>query len=68
HFEYVAGGASNCLAHVAQDSEIPVAFGFLTTESIEQSIERAGSIAGNKGGVAALTAVEMIILLKAIKS
>ena len=41
HFEYVAGGASNGLAHVAQDSEIPVAFGVLTTESIEQAIERA---------------------------
>ncbi len=43
HFEYVAGGASNGLAHVAQDSEIPVAFGVLTTESIEQAIERAGT-------------------------
>jgi len=49
HFEYVAGGASNGLAHVAQDSEIPVAFGVLTTESIEQAIERAGTKAGNKG-------------------
>ena len=68
HFEYVAGGASNGLAHVAQDSEIPVAFGVLTTESIEQAIERAGTKAGNKGADAALTALEMINVLKAIKA
>ena len=68
HFEYVAGGASNGLAHVAQDSEIPVAFGVLTTESIEQAIERAGTKAGNKGAEAALTALEMINVLKAIKA
>ena len=68
HFEYVAGGASNGLAHVAQDSGIPVAFGVLTTESIEQAIERAGTKAGNKGAEAALTALEMINVLKAIKA
>ncbi len=51
--------SSNGLAHVAQDSEIPVAFGVLTTESIEQAIERAGTKAGNKGAEAALTALEM---------
>ena len=68
HFEYVAGGASNGLAHVAQDAEIPVAFGVLTTESIEQAIERAGTKAGNKGAEAALTALEMINVLKAIKA
>ena len=66
--KYVAGGASNGLAHVAQDSEIPVAFGVLTTESIEQAIERAGTKAGNKGAEAALTALEMINVLKAIKA
>ncbi len=55
-------------AHVAQDSEIPVAFGVLTTESIEQAIERAGTKAGNKGAEAALTALEMINVLKAIKA
>ncbi|STG53252.1 6,7-dimethyl-8-ribityllumazine synthase [Escherichia coli] len=54
--------------HVAQDSEIPVAFGVLTTESIEQAIERAGTKAGNKGAEAALTALEMINVLKAIKA
>ena len=68
HFEYVAGGASTGLAHVAQDAEIPVAFGVLTTESIEQAIERAGTKAGNKGAEAALTALEMINVLKAIKA
>lgn len=67
HFEYVAGGASNGLAHVAQESAIPVAFGVLTTESIEQAIERAGTKAGNKGAEAALTALEMINVLKAIQ-
>lgn len=55
-------------AHVARDSEIPVAFGVLTTESIEQAIERAGTKAGNKGAEAALTALEMINVLKAIKA
>jgi len=64
----VAGGASNGLAHVAQESAIPVAFGVLTTESIEQAIERAGTKAGNKGAEAALTALEMINVLKAIKA
>lgn len=51
-----------------EDSEIPVAFGVLTTESIEQAIERAGTKAGNKGAEAALTALEMINVLKAIKA
>ncbi|EBT9793544.1 6,7-dimethyl-8-ribityllumazine synthase, partial [Salmonella enterica] len=64
----VAGGASNGLASVAQDSGVPVAFGVLTTESIEQAIERAGTKAGNKGAEAALTALEMINVLKAIKA
>ena len=49
HFEYVAGEASSGLASVAMNSDIPVAFGVLTTESIEQAIERAGTKAGNKG-------------------
>ncbi|EBB8390155.1 6,7-dimethyl-8-ribityllumazine synthase, partial [Salmonella enterica] len=60
--------ASNGLASVAQDSGVPVAFGVLTTESIEQAIERAGTKAGNKGAEAALTALEMINVLKAIKA
>ncbi len=64
----MAGGARNGLSHVAQDSGIPVAFGVLTTESIEQAIERAGTKAGNKGAEAALTALEMINVLKALKA
>lgn len=67
HFEYVAGECSSGVAHVAMTSDIPVTFGVLTTESIEQAIERAGTKAGNKGAEAALTALEMINVLKAIK-
>ncbi|WP_159564934.1 6,7-dimethyl-8-ribityllumazine synthase [Budvicia diplopodorum] len=68
HFEYVAGGASTGLANVAINGKIPVSFGVLTTESIEQAIERAGTKAGNKGAEAAMTALEMINVIKAIKS
>ncbi len=68
HFEYVAGGASPRIGNVAMNAEIPVAFGVLTTESIEQAIERAGTKAGNKGAEAALTALEMINVIKAIKA
>jgi len=68
HFENVAGEASSGLASVAMNSDIPVAFGVLTTENIEQAIERAGTKAGNKGAEAALTALEMINVLKAIKA
>ncbi|PLR39268.1 6,7-dimethyl-8-ribityllumazine synthase [Chimaeribacter coloradensis] len=68
HFEYVAGECSSGLASVAMTSEIPVTFGVLTTESIEQAIERAGTKAGNKGAEAALTALEMINVIKAIKA
>ncbi|TGZ98484.1 6,7-dimethyl-8-ribityllumazine synthase [Rodentibacter pneumotropicus] len=66
HFEYVAGEASSGLSKVAMESEIPVAFGVLTTENIDQAIERAGTKAGNKGAEAALTALEMINLLQQI--
>jgi len=68
HFEYVAGEASSGLGHVALDSDIPVAFGVLTTENIEQAIERAGTKAGNKGAEAALVALEMVNLLDQIKA
>ncbi|MGC0880418.1 6,7-dimethyl-8-ribityllumazine synthase, partial [Pantoea agglomerans] len=68
HFEYVAGDASSGIASVAMNSEIPVAVGVLTTESIEQAIERAGTKAGTKGAEAALTALEMINGLKAIQA
>ncbi len=68
HFDYVAGGASSGLATASMQSEIPVAFGVLTTENIEQAIERAGTKAGNKGAEAALTALEMINVINAIKA
>lgn len=68
HFEYVAGECSSGLSDVALSSDLPVAFGVLTTESIEQAIERAGTKAGNKGAEAALTALEMINVLEAIKA
>ena len=66
HFEYVAGEASSGLGQVAMQADIPVTFGVLTTENIEQAIERAGTKAGNKGAEAALVALEMINLLAAV--
>jgi 6,7-dimethyl-8-ribityllumazine synthase len=64
HFEYVSGVCSSGLAKVALDAGIPVAFGVLTVDSIDQAIERAGTKAGNKGGEAALSALEMVAVLK----
>jgi 6,7-dimethyl-8-ribityllumazine synthase len=63
HFEHVAGECSKGLAQVALDAGVPVSFGVLTVDSIEQAIERSGTKAGNKGVEAALTAVEMVSLL-----
>lgn len=63
HFDYVAGEAAKGIAKVSLDSGIPVIFGVLTTDTIEQAIERAGTKAGNKGAEAALTAIEMINVL-----
>jgi 6,7-dimethyl-8-ribityllumazine synthase len=63
HFEYVAGECTKGLAQVAMDAGIPVTFGVLTVDSIEQAIERSGTKAGNKGAEAALTALEMVSLL-----
>lgn len=68
HFEYVAGEASSGLGNVSLHSDIPVAFGVLTTENIEQAIERAGTKAGNKGAEAAMVALEMVNLLNQIKA
>jgi len=68
HFDYVAAESSKGIAQVAMKSDCPVAFGILTTETIEQAIERAGTKAGNKGWDAALAAVEMANLLKSIAS
>lgn len=64
HFDYVSAEVSKGVASVSLDSGIPVAFGVLTTDNIEQAIERAGSKAGNKGFEAAVTAIEMINLYK----
>lgn len=63
HFDFVAGECNKGLAQVALDAEIPVSFGVITTDSIEQAIERAGTKAGNKGAEAALGALEMVNVL-----
>lgn len=59
HFDYIAGEVSKGIANVALDTGVPCIFGILTTETIEQAIERAGTKMGNKGWEAALSAVEM---------
>lgn len=64
HFDYVCAEASKGVATVSLNSEKPVAFGILTTNSIEEAIERAGTKAGNKGYDAAVTAIEMANLMK----
>ena len=66
HFDYVCAEVSKGIANVSLQYETPVAFGVLTTENIEQAIERAGTKAGNKGAEAALTALEMVNLLQQI--
>lgn len=63
HFDYVAGGAASGIGQAALQTGVPVSFGVLTTDTIEQAIERAGTKAGNKGADAALTALEMANLL-----
>ena len=63
HFDFVAGECNKGLAQVCLDSEIPVSFGVITTDTIEQAIDRAGLKVGNKGGEAALSALEMINVL-----
>lgn len=64
HFDYVANEVSKGIAKVSLDTGVPVIFGVLTTDTIEQAIERAGTKAGNKGYDAAVTAIEMANLLK----
>lgn len=64
HFDYVSGEMSKGIARVSLDSSLPVIFGVLTTDNIEQAIERAGTKAGNKGYDAAVTAIEMANLMK----
>jgi 6,7-dimethyl-8-ribityllumazine synthase len=67
HFDYVAAEVSKGIAQVALESKIPVTFGVLTTDNLEQAIERAGSKLGNKGWDAAIAAMEMVNLFKEIK-
>ncbi len=64
HFDYVAGECASGLARIALESGVPVGFGVLTTDTMEQALDRAGGKAGNKGADAALAAVEMANLLR----
>ena len=68
HFDYIAAEVSKGIAMVGLESEIPVTFGVLTTDNLEQAIERAGAKAGNKGWDAALSAIEMANLYKEMKA
>ncbi|MGX2031328.1 MULTISPECIES: 6,7-dimethyl-8-ribityllumazine synthase [Methylocaldum] len=68
HFDYVAGECVKGISSISLKHEIPVSFGVLTVDTIEQAIERAGTKAGNKGAEAALSAVEMVNLLNQIGS
>jgi len=66
HFDYIAAEVSKGLASLAMSSGVPVAFGVLTTDTIEQAVERAGTKAGNKGFDAAVSAIEMVALGRAL--
>ncbi|WP_195267843.1 6,7-dimethyl-8-ribityllumazine synthase [Eubacterium sp. 1001713B170207_170306_E7] len=68
HYDYVCNEVSKGIAHVSLNSEIPVMFGVLTTENIEQAIERAGTKAGNKGFDCAIGAIEMVNLIHEIEA
>jgi 6,7-dimethyl-8-ribityllumazine synthase len=67
HFDYVAAEAAKGLAHVSYETGVPVAFGVLTTNTLEQAIDRAGAKGGNKGFDAALSAIEMANLLRSLR-
>ena len=67
HFDYVAAEAAKGIAHASADTGIPIAFGVLTTNTLEQAIDRAGAKGGNKGFDAAMTAIEMANLMKRIR-
>lgn len=67
HFDYVASQCASGIARVSLDEDIPIIFGVLTTNTIEEAIERAGSKSGNKGSDAAMTALEMVSLLRALE-
>jgi 6,7-dimethyl-8-ribityllumazine synthase len=64
HFDYVAGECASGLSRVSMDTGVPVSFGVLTTDTIEQAIERSGTKAGNKGADCAMSAMEMVSLLR----
>ncbi|NPU86298.1 MAG: 6,7-dimethyl-8-ribityllumazine synthase [Syntrophaceae bacterium] len=66
HFEYISAEVTKGIAMVGLETEVPVAFGVLTTDTIEQAIERAGTKSGNKGWDAAMTAIEMVDLFRKI--
>lgn len=66
HFDYVANEVTKGIAYVSLETEIPISYGILTTDTIEQAIERAGTKMGNKGFDAALTAIEMVNIIKSI--
>jgi 6,7-dimethyl-8-ribityllumazine synthase len=67
HFDYVAAEAAKGIAHVSASTGVPVAFGVLTTNTLEQAIDRAGAKAGNKGFDAAMTAIEMANLMRTLR-
>jgi len=66
HFEYVAGECTKGIAQVSMEHGVPISFGVLTVDSIEQAVERSGTKAGNKGEEAAMSAIEMVNLIEAI--
>jgi 6,7-dimethyl-8-ribityllumazine synthase len=66
HFEYVSSEVTKGVASVSLDTGVPISFGVLTTDSVEQAIERAGTKAGNKGSEAAMSTIEMVNLFKAL--
>ncbi len=68
HFDYVAGGASDGLQRVSLDTGVPIAFGVLTTDNLQQAMDRAGGKSGNKGAEAAEVAIELANLLKRLKA
>ena len=67
HFDYVAAEAAKGVAHVAAETGVPVAFGVLTTNTLEQAIDRAGAKSGNKGAESAISAIEMANLLRRLR-
>ena len=67
HFDYVAGECASGLARIALESGVPIAFGVLTTDTMEQAVDRAGGKGGNKGADAALVAIEMANLLRRLE-